>query len=151
VLPGPTTATRQLEPVIAQSVTKADLPALRRVQRFAVHAAEALRAGRRPDCTVINALGRGSTAHLELATTTTLRQQMVWSDASISSGLARRLIAELAALEPDRLRRCARTECGLLFYDTTRSRTRRCRRPVWLEGAPAPSPHPQLTARPIRL
>jgi predicted RNA-binding Zn ribbon-like protein len=41
------------------------------------------------------------------------------------SGLARRLIEELAALEPNRLRRCARTACDLLFYDTTRSRTRR--------------------------
>jgi predicted RNA-binding Zn ribbon-like protein len=43
----------------------------------------------------------------------------------LAAALARRLIEELNALEPDRLRRCARPECDLLFYDTTRSRTRR--------------------------
>jgi predicted RNA-binding Zn ribbon-like protein len=81
---------------------------------------------RTPDCAAITALAHGSTAHVELtATDGGPRQDLVWSDNSISSGLARRLIEELAALEPNRLRRCARTACDLLFYDTTRSRTRR--------------------------
>jgi len=39
--------------------------------------------------------------------------------------LAPRLIAERAALDPQWLRYCARTECGLLSYDTTRCRTLR--------------------------
>jgi len=49
----------------------------------------------------------------------------VWDDASAAAGLARRLIEELAVTNPGRMRRCARAACGLLFYDTTRSRTRR--------------------------
>jgi predicted RNA-binding Zn ribbon-like protein len=54
-----------------------------------------------------------------------LQQRLVWDDRSLAAGLARRLAEELSILEPGRLRRCARAECGLLFYDTTRSRTRR--------------------------
>ncbi|MDQ6782700.1 MAG: CGNR zinc finger domain-containing protein [Actinomycetota bacterium] len=50
---------------------------------------------------------------------------LVWDDPSIAAGLARRLAEEVAAMEPNRLRRCARSECPLIFYDTTRSRTQR--------------------------
>lgn len=126
VLPDPTTAREQLAALIAGPVTEADLPTLRRVHQIAVEAAESLLRGEPPDCAGITALARGSTAHVELtATDGGLREDLVWSDNSISSSLARRLVEELATLEPNRLRRCARTACGLLFYDTTRSRTRR--------------------------
>ena len=53
-----------------------------------------------------------------------LRQELLWEDGS-SAALARRLITELASLDSTRLRKCARPQCTLLFYDTTRSRTRR--------------------------
>jgi len=126
VLPAPDAATEQLAPLISRPVTEADLPALRLVHQAAVQAAEALLAGRAPDCAAINALAHGSTAHIKLvAGEGTLRQQLVWKDASVGSGLARRLVEELGGLEPNRMRRCARSECSLLFYDTTRSRTRR--------------------------
>jgi predicted RNA-binding Zn ribbon-like protein len=120
------TATQQLAELISRPVTDADLRALRRVQRLAVRTAEALLTGEAADCAAINALARGSTAHVELtATNGGLCRQLVWHDVSIAAGLARRLVEELAALEPTRLRRCARAECSLLFYDATRSRTRR--------------------------
>jgi predicted RNA-binding Zn ribbon-like protein len=126
VLPDPATAGRQLGELVSRPVREVDLPSLRRVHQVAVEAAASLLSGAAMDCAGITALALGSTAHLELtATEGGLRQDMVWSDNSISSGLARRLIEELAMLEPNRLRRCARTECDLLFYDTTRSRTRR--------------------------
>jgi predicted RNA-binding Zn ribbon-like protein len=126
VLPDPATAGEQLAPLIARPVTEADLPELRRVHEVAVAAAESLCRGEPLDCAAITALALGSTAHVELATTAGgLDQHLVWSDSSVSSGLARRVIEELAVLEPNRLRRCARTACDLLFYDTTRSRTRR--------------------------
>jgi predicted RNA-binding Zn ribbon-like protein len=126
VLPDPTTASQQLAPVLSGPVTGADLPALGRLHHLAVEAAESLLSGQPPDCAAITALAHHSTAHLELtATDGGLRQDLIWSDPSISSALARRLIAELAALEPNRLRRCARAACDLVFYDTTRSRTRR--------------------------
>jgi len=125
-LTDPTTAGEQLAPLISEPVTEADLPALRRVHQLAVEGAESLLSGEPPDCAAITALAHDSTAHVELtATDGGLRQNLVWSDNSISSGLARRLIEELAALEPNRLHRCARAGCDLLFYDTTRSRTRR--------------------------
>ena len=126
VLADPATARRQLAALISQPVTAADLPTLRRVHQVAVEAAGSLLRGEAPDCAAITALAHGSTARVELtATDSGLREDLVWSDTSISSSLARRLVAEVAALEPNRLRRCARTACDLLFYDTTRSRTGR--------------------------
>jgi predicted RNA-binding Zn ribbon-like protein len=35
------------------------------------------------------------------------------------------VIDELSEVEPTRLRRCARPECSLVFYDVTRSATQR--------------------------
>jgi len=124
--PTPPPLASSLAPLISEPVTEADLRALRRVYQLAVEGAESLLRGEPPDCAAITALAHGSTANVELtAIDGGLRQDLVWSDNSISSGLARRLIEELAALEPNRLRRCARTACDPLFYDTTRSRTRR--------------------------
>jgi predicted RNA-binding Zn ribbon-like protein len=126
VLPDPATAAEQLATLISRPVTGADLPELRRVHQVAVQGAESLLSGEPVDCAAITALALGSTAHVELTTTANgLGRRLVWSDNSVSSGLARRVIEELAELEPNRLRRCARTACDLLFYDTTRSRTRR--------------------------
>ncbi|HEX3732076.1 MAG TPA: CGNR zinc finger domain-containing protein [Mycobacteriales bacterium] len=126
VLPDPAAAREQLAALTSLPVTQADLPGLRRVHQLTVRAAESLLRGEPPDCAAITALAHGSTAHVKLtAIDSGLRGELVWSDNSISSSLARRLIEELAVLKPDRLRRCARTACGLFFYDATRSRTRR--------------------------
>jgi predicted RNA-binding Zn ribbon-like protein len=126
ILPDSTVASAQLADVVDQPVAAADVVDLRRLQRAAVDAAEAIVAGEDLDCAEINALAAGSTARVELAVTVGVpRRQLVWTDSSLAAGLARRLVEELDALEPDRLRRCARPECDLLFYDTTRSRTRR--------------------------
>jgi predicted RNA-binding Zn ribbon-like protein len=82
--------------------------------------------GETPDHAELNALAAGSTACIKLVSTDGVpRRQLIWTDTSLAAALARRLIEELNALQPDRLRRCARPECDLLFYDTTRSRTRR--------------------------
>ncbi|MGH3428563.1 MAG: CGNR zinc finger domain-containing protein [Mycobacteriales bacterium] len=126
VLSDPTTAREQLAALTSLPITEADLPVLRRVHQLAVGAAESLLRGELPDCGAITALADGSAAHIKLtATDSGLRGELAWSDNSISSSLARRLIEELAALEPNRLRCCARATCDLLFYDATRSRTRR--------------------------
>ena len=126
ILPDVIVAPVQLAEVVDQPVAEADLADLRRLQRAAVHAAEAILAGDGLDGAEINALAAGSTAHVELVVTEGVPQrQLVWTDTSPAAALARRLVEELDALEPDRLRRCARPECDLLFYDTTRSRTRR--------------------------
>jgi predicted RNA-binding Zn ribbon-like protein len=126
ILPDAIAASAQLADVVDQPVAAADLADLRRLQRAAAQAAEAILASEALDCTEINTLAADSTARVELVVADgLLRREVVWTDASPAAALARRLVEEFGALEPDRLRRCARQECTLLFYDTTKSRTRR--------------------------
>lgn len=126
ILPDPTVASAQLAGVVDQPVTAADLDGLRRLQQAAAGAAEAILAGEALDCAEVNAVAAGSTARMELVVAQgMLRPRLVWADASVAAALARHLVQELGALDPDRLRRCARPACDLLFYDTTRFRTRR--------------------------
>ena len=126
LLPDVTVASTQLAEVVDRPVAAGDLADLRRLQQAAVHTAEAILVGGAVDCADINALAADSTARVELVVTDGVpRRQLVWTDTSLASALARRLVDELDALLPDRLRRCARPECDLLFYDTTRSHTRR--------------------------
>lgn len=126
VLPDLATSNRQLGALITRPVTEADLPGLRELQRAATKAVNALLAGKIPDCSQVNALASDSIGRIELVVTDgELRRHIVWYDGSAVAGLGRRLVDELGALEPSRLRRCARSECDLVFYDSTRSRTRR--------------------------
>jgi predicted RNA-binding Zn ribbon-like protein len=126
ILPDAAVASTQLAEVVDQPIAAADLADLRRLQRAALHAADAILAGEALHCAELNALAAGSCARIELLVTDGIpRQQLIWTDTTLAAALARRLIGELNALEPDRVRRCARPECDLLFYDTTRSRTRR--------------------------
>jgi predicted RNA-binding Zn ribbon-like protein len=125
-LPDAPTANRQLGALLTGPATQADLRGLRELQRAAAQAADVLLAGEIPDCARINALASGCTGRIELVVTDgELRQRIAWDDRSAAAGLARRLVEELGALEPSRLRRCARNQCGLVFYDSTRSRTQR--------------------------
>jgi predicted RNA-binding Zn ribbon-like protein len=125
-LPDAATASRQLGALIARPVTEAELPGLRNLQRAAAQIVDALLAGEAPDCAAVNTAASGSTGRAQLvASGGELCERIVWDDGTAAAGLARRLVGELATLEPSRLRRCARRECDLVFYDTTRSRTRR--------------------------
>lgn len=125
-LPDAGTATGQLAGVIAVPIRETDMPGLRALQSFASQAAETLLDGDVPDPGLLNDLAGDSSARTRLiADGGCLRQELVWHDGSVTGKLARRLIEELASLDPARLRRCAREQCGLLFYDGTRSRTQR--------------------------
>jgi CGNR zinc finger len=125
-LPDVAGATQQLSGLGVGPVTDADLPALRGLQAFAAEAAAVILAGGMPDPAPLNALASDSQARLRLVDSGgALRQELLWEDGSSAAQLARRLIAELASLDSTRLRKCARPQCTLLFYDTTRSRTRR--------------------------
>jgi predicted RNA-binding Zn ribbon-like protein len=75
----------------------------------------------------LTSLAHASVAHvrLEPGRDRAMRPRLCWSDPDPVSALARQLIYELGALDITRLRRCARPECDLVFYDTTRSGTRR--------------------------
>jgi predicted RNA-binding Zn ribbon-like protein len=129
VLPDAATATRQLGSLIPRPVTDADLDGIRQVRDAAAGAADALLRRATPTAAslnVLNGLARRATAHAELVVSDgTLATRLVWDDASAAAHLARKVIDELAGLDPARLRACARSACDLLFYDTTRSRTRR--------------------------
>ena len=126
ILPDAPVASAQLAGAVDGVVPAEDLADLRRLQRAAVHAADAILAADTVDCTELNALAAGSYATIEISVAGgEPRCRLVWTDPSLTARLARRVIEELDVLEPDRLRRCARPECDLLFYDTTRSRTRR--------------------------
>lgn len=48
-----------------------------------------------------------------------------WSEPTPAATLARSAAVELAELDVARLKRCERAACNLVFYDTTRSGTRR--------------------------
>lgn len=126
VLPDLATARRQVSGLSDLPVGSVDLHGLRILQRLAVEITDRLLHRRALDPTELNALARGSHAGVHLAIAEGApRLALIWEDRSVVSHLARRLIEELATIEPDRLRECARPECTLLFYDTTRSRTRR--------------------------
>jgi predicted RNA-binding Zn ribbon-like protein len=75
----------------------------------------------------LNVLAHASVARmcLEPGPDRLLRPRLDWSDPDPAAALARRVIHELGTLDVTRLRRCARPECDLVFYDTTRSGTRR--------------------------
>jgi predicted RNA-binding Zn ribbon-like protein len=78
----------------------------------------------------IDALNRLSEAHpvtqlIEHSRDGGLRVTLRPGRRSACATLTIHVIAGLVALEPSRLRRCARPECGLVFYDSTRPGTRR--------------------------
>jgi predicted RNA-binding Zn ribbon-like protein len=127
VLPDATAASAQLAELLdRRPVVAAELAGLRRLQRASVEAAEAILAGAPPDGGELNALAAGSRARAQLSVTAgQVRRELIWTDASPAAALARRVVDEIGELDPDRLRRCARPECDLLFYDATRSRTGR--------------------------
>lgn len=126
VLPDLATACQQLSNLGELPVTDIDLPGLRMLQRLAVEITDRLLHRRTLDPTALNDLARDSHAGVHLAIAEGApRLGLIWEDRSIVSFLARRVIEELATIDPGRLRECARPECTLLFYDTTRSRTRR--------------------------
>jgi predicted RNA-binding Zn ribbon-like protein len=66
-----------------------------------------------------------ATVRIDVGDNHTLRPRLEWSDPTAVATLARRVALELAEIDVARLRRCERPQCNLVFYDTTRSGTRR--------------------------
>jgi predicted RNA-binding Zn ribbon-like protein len=75
---------------------------------------------------VINELASGcsGTTHLSVRGLA-VRSDVDWRDPDPIAGLARRIIQELDGVDLSRFRQCQRAECDLLFFDPTRSRSRR--------------------------
>ena len=66
-----------------------------------------------------------ATVRLGVSENRTLHARLEWSDPTIAATLARRVALELGEIDLTRLKRCERPPCDLVFYDTTRSGTRR--------------------------
>jgi predicted RNA-binding Zn ribbon-like protein len=110
-------------------LTDRDLPALTRL----VRAVSALGNSLALQCElpssaveVINKLASGCRATAKLTVRGKApRTDVDWYDPNPPAALARRVIQELGQVDSTRLRQCQRTECDLLFFDPTRSRSRR--------------------------
>jgi predicted RNA-binding Zn ribbon-like protein len=66
-----------------------------------------------------------ATVRLDVGESQTLRARLEWSEPTPTATLARRVALELGGIDVERLKRCERPACDLVFYDTTRSGTRR--------------------------
>lgn len=110
-------------------VVTADLPALRELHRAVTELADGVIAGGKLERPVaaLNRLAAGSRGRpqLEVDGELGLRLSLDWTDETLVAALARQIVLETGAIDATRLRRCQRAACDLVFYDTTRSNTRR--------------------------
>ena len=117
-----TQANELLEPFLEDPLEEHELPAVRTLQGAVVAVVDALIDRREPP---VEALTTPAVCALERAPDGTLRTTVRPRRPSAPATLLIAAIRELGELEPARLRRCARPECGLVFYDATRSGTQR--------------------------
>lgn len=109
--------------------SRSELRALHELHAAVVELVDALLSGRRVTRAAarLTSLAAPSAAavRLEADERRVLRTRFDWSDPAATPMLARRVAVELGEIDVTRLKRCARTACDLVFYDTTRSGTRR--------------------------
>ncbi len=116
-----------LEPFLDDPVDARELPAVRALQRAVVSIVDALIKGSPPSLAALNMLAarepviQALERHAEEGLCVTVRPKR----ATRIAPLLVAVIRELIELEPTRLRRCARSECNLVFYDVSRSATQR--------------------------
>jgi predicted RNA-binding Zn ribbon-like protein len=123
----PASASELLEPFLDHPVDARHLTALRALQRAVAALADALIDGSPPPLDALNALAaREPAIHaLERRPDGRLRPVLRPEQPSAAAKLLIEVVRQLGELEPSRLRRCARPECQLVFYDTSRSATQR--------------------------
>ncbi|MHB8290116.1 MAG: CGNR zinc finger domain-containing protein [Acidimicrobiales bacterium] len=122
------TAQLLLDPLqLSWRVEANDLPVLSAMASEVTRIAEALARGETPpDPDILNAVGAEARARPLLDLTgRTPAASNVWQYSGAPAEMAHRVICELGSLDPSRLKECARAECTLLFYDTTRPGTQR--------------------------
>lgn len=120
-------ASELLEPFLDGTVDERALAAVRAVQRAVVAIVDALVDGSPPRLEALNDLAAREPAiyAIEQRPDGRLRATLRPKRPSAAATLLVAVIRELSELEPSRLRRCARPECNLVFYDVTRSATQR--------------------------
>jgi predicted RNA-binding Zn ribbon-like protein len=120
-------ASELLEPFLHDPVDEHELVAVRTLQQPVVAIVDALIDGSPPPLEALNALAAREPAiqGLERQPDGSLRAALHPTRASAAATLLFVALRELSEIEPSRLRRCARPECTLVFYDLTRSATQR--------------------------
>lgn len=123
-------ANELLAPFLDEPVDAEDLEPLRALHRAVGPVVEALIDGTPPPVDALNRLAAVEPVDYALeagsaGSAGTLRVVMRPGRPSGPGKLLLELIGQLGELDPARLRRCARPECGLVFYDATRSATQR--------------------------
>jgi predicted RNA-binding Zn ribbon-like protein len=120
-------ATELLEPFLGLPVTAGELPAVRGVARTVMAIVDAMINGLKPSLDELNGLAAREPLVLTLGFDSDhrLRATLRPRPESATAALLVAVIRELEELDRSRLRRCARPECTLAFYDTTRSGTQR--------------------------
>jgi predicted RNA-binding Zn ribbon-like protein len=125
-LAGPATAARALS---LPRLDPSQLGALRELHKTVVQLVDGLLSGRsvaRPAARLTRlAQPSIATVRLERGENRTLRSRLEWSEPPPAATLARKVALELGEIDVTRLKRCERPACNLVFYDTTRSGTRR--------------------------
>jgi predicted RNA-binding Zn ribbon-like protein len=123
------TAKLLLAPLGYGAVREEDLPGLRRLAELVREIAERTVDGKpsKEEVSDLNAYSRRSHGWLSLVSGDrgVFRTEMVWEDGLLEGDLARQIVWELGGIDSDRLKRCARPECGHIFYDETRPGTKR--------------------------
>lgn len=120
-------ASELLKPFLDQPAAAAELASVRAVQQAVAAIIDALITGSRPPLEILNTLAANepATCSLERQPDQTLRTTLRPRSESAAGALLVAVFRELSELQPSRLRRCARPQCGLVFYDVTRSATQR--------------------------
>jgi predicted RNA-binding Zn ribbon-like protein len=125
-LASPATAAQALS---ISRLDASELTALRELHKTMVQLVDGLLNGRQVARAAarLTRLARPSmaTLRLEVGDDQMLRTRLEWSEPTPAATLARRVVLELAEIDIARLKRCERAACNLVFYDTTRSGTRR--------------------------
>jgi predicted RNA-binding Zn ribbon-like protein len=120
-------ATELLAPFLARPITPRELPALRELQRVVTAITDALIDGSPAPLAALNRLAAEHPATRALAQGPDgiLHVRLRLPRGPAAAILTHQTIGELEGLDSARLRRCSRPECRLVFYDLTRSGTRR--------------------------
>jgi predicted RNA-binding Zn ribbon-like protein len=120
-------ASELLKPFLDDPIDAQELAAVRALQRAVLAIVDALIDGSKPPLKRLNALAAREPAIFALGRQPdgTLHPTLRPRRASSAVVLVMAAIGEFSELEPSRLRRCARPECTLVFYDVTRSATQR--------------------------
>lgn len=120
-------ATDLLGEPLGRPVQVSELPELRDLQRAVVAIVNAMIDGVAPPLEPLNTIAAENPApqQLERGEDGRLRGRVGADQSPALAVLTGRVVQELTELEPSRLRRCARPECRLVFYDATRSGTQR--------------------------